>query len=400
MAATTGYQAGVETNQVQLSYGVESVWGTAPSTTFQALRITGESLADSKSRARPNEINTTREVSAAVTTQESATGSINYAFSYGTFDDLISVVLGSDWGGAQTIAGVAADITLTNLTSTTATLSSTTSSKFLNIAVGQWIRLLGFTNTGNNGFARVSAKASNQSLTVVTLAAAVTETPTGTNAQVRSQTITNGTQFKSLYLQKKLSSSLWLRYAGAYVSSWTLSGGLGQFLSGSFGILAQNEVNQTTTADTGGIVAAPTGKVFDPVTGFYGVLRNEAVLAATVDSFSLSVNNGGAALEFGMGSSTAAGVLAGTLEVTGTLKVYFKDFTLYTIFKNETAGALEFIMRDASSNAYVITIPNATIMNPQIVAGGPGQAVYATFNIEGNPQTAGGTIIVDKLPAT
>lgn len=400
MPATTGYQAGTEANATQLSYGVESVYGTAPATTFQAIRYVSESLADSKQRTRPGEIMSTREVAQAVTTQESASGAINYAFSYGTFDDFISVVLGNDWQAAQVIAGVAGDITLTNVSATSATLSSTTSNKFVNIGVGQWIRTLGFTNANNNGFARVAAKADNQHLTLTTLAAVVTETPAGTAAQVRAQTIQNGTQFKSLFIQQRLSPNLWLRYPGCYVSSWSLSGGIGQFLNGAFNILAQQEINQTADASTGGINAAPTGRVIDPINGFVGALWNESPIAATVDSFSLNANNSGAALEFGMGSTQAAGVLAGTLEVTGSIKMYFKDFTIYSRFKSETSGSLEFIMKDSAGNAYVITLPNALLLNAQINAGGPGQPVWVTFAIEGNPQAAGGTIIVDKLPAT
>lgn len=399
MAATTGFQAGTEANATQLSYGIEAVYGTVPATTFQAIRYVSETLADTKTRTRPSEINPTREVSAAVTTQEQAAGAINYALSYSTFDDFISVVLGNDWGTTSTIAGVAADIALTNTGATSATLISTTAGKFTNIVAGQWIRLLGFTNAANNNFYRVATKVSAQSLILTSIVPTVTETPTGVLAQVRGQSVQNGTSFKSLFIQQKLSSALWLRYPGSYVTSWTLSGGIGQFLNGAFNMLAQQEINQTADASTGGVTAAPSGKVMDPIGGFGGVLWNEATIAATVDSFSLSCSNTGAALEFGMGSTTAAGVLAGTMEVTGTLKMYFKDFTVYTRFKNETAGTLEFICKDSAGNAYVITILNALTLNAQISAGGPGQAVFATFAIEGNPQAAGGTIQVDKLPA-
>ncbi|HEY0184123.1 MAG TPA: phage tail tube protein, partial [Rhodopila sp.] len=342
---------------------------------------------------------TAREVSAAVTTQESASGSINYALSYGTFDDFISVVLGSDWQAPQTIAGVAGDITLTNVSATAAALSSTTAGKFTNLNVGQWVRILGFSNTANNGFVRITAKADAQHLTVATLAAAVTETPAAAAAQVRAQTIMNGTQFKSLFIQQRLASDLWLRYPGCYVSAWTLAGGIGQFMNGAFSILAQQEMNQTADVSTGGILAAPSGKVMDPVGGFGGVLWNEVPVLATVDSFNLSFSNTGAAQEFGMGSSLAAGVLAGSMEVTGSIKMYFRDFTIYSRFKAETSGSLAFIMKDNASNAYIITLPSALLLNAQIAAGGPGQPVWATFQIEGNPQAGGGTVIVDKLPA-
>jgi hypothetical protein len=399
MPATTSYQAGTEANATQLSYAVESVYGVVPATTFQAIRYVSESLSDTKTRARPSEINNTREVSAAVTTQESAAGGINYALSYGTFDDFISVALGSDWQVAQAIAGVAGDIALTNTSATSATLISTAAGKFTNIAQGQWIRLLGFTNAANNGFYRVTTKVSALSLTLASIVPTVTETPAGTAAQVRAQTIANGTQFKSLYIQQKLSPSLWLNYPGSYVSGITLTGGIGQFLNGAINVLASQEKPATVDASTGGILPAPNGKVFDPINGFVGAFWNETALGATVDSFSISMANTGAAIEFGMGSSIGAGILAGTFEVTGSVKLYFKDFVIYSRFKAETAGSFEIIAKDSAGSAYVITAPNALLVNPQINAGGPGQPVWVTFALEGNPQSAGGTIQIDKLPA-
>lgn len=401
MPATTGYQAGIETNVTQMSYGVETVWGTLPAVAFQALRITSESLSGTKTRQRPAEINATREATAGVTTQETAAGDINFALSYATYDDFLSVALGNDWQTPQVIAGIAGDITLTNISASSATLSSTLASKYTTITVGQWIRLLGFTNATNNGFFRVTAKASNQSLTVATPGGAtVTETPAGTAAQVRASTIANGTQFKSLYIQNKFASNLWLRYPGCFVSYMTLSGGVGQFLNGRATVLSQSETSSTTDASTGAVTAAPSGRVHDPVGGFYGVLLNNALIAATVDSFAVNITNTGAAAQYGMGSASSAGVMMGTMEVTGTMRCYFKDFTLYTLFKNETLSSLSFITRDPAGQAYAITIPQAVILNPKIDAGGPGQAVMSSFDIEGNPQAAGGSIIIDRLAAT
>jgi hypothetical protein len=401
MPATTGYQAGIATNDTSISYGVETVWGTLPAVQFQALRITSETLSGTKTRQRPTEINSTRESTASVTTQEAAGGDINFALSYGTYDDFLSVVLGNDWQTLQSIAGIAGDITLTNLTASSATLSSTLSTKYANISVGQWIRLLGFTNATNNGFFRVTAKASNQSLTVATPGGAtVTETPTGTLAQVRASTIMNGIQFKSLYLQNKFSSSMFLRYPGCFVTVTSLTGGVGQFLSGRVSVLAQQELKATIDASTGAVLAAPSGRIHDPVGGFYGVLWNNALVAATVDSFTVTMTNTGAASQYGMGSASAAGMLPGTMEVTGTVRMYFKDFTYYDIFKAETLGSLSFITRDPAGQAYAITVASATLMNPKIDAGGPGQSVMASFDVEGNPQSGGGTIILDRLAAS
>ena len=87
----------------------------------------------------------------------------------------------------------------------------------------------------------------------------------------------------------------------------------------------------------------------------------------------------------------------GLLEAKGTLKVYFKDSTLYQRFKNETQGIVSFVTRDPAGNAYAVSLLAAILMNPQIDSSGPSTAVMATFQIEGNPITAGGTIIIDRL---
>lgn len=402
---TTGYQAGVEANSLVISYGAETTWGTVPTVAFQAIREMSESLASTRTRSRPTEMNTSGEVSAAVTTKIEAGGTVNFALSYGTYDDWIASALDNVWGTTVTLAGVSADITITTATNI---LSSTTSNKFLNISAGQWIRLLGFTNAINNVIARVITKTDSTHLVLslpynkVTGAAAayVTETPTGTLAQVRASSIINGTLAQTLTIQKGFSASLFLLYTGCLISQMTLSGGVGNFLTGAFTILAKAETNATTNASTGSVVAAPTGKVMDPIIGFGGFYRNEVFLAQTVDSFTLQIQSTGAALEFGMGNASAAGLILGLTEVSGTAKVYFKDFSIYTQFLAETGGTFEFIVQDSVGNAYVFTFLNAVFMNPQILAGGQNQAVMASFTLEGDPQAAGGTIQIDRLPAT
>lgn len=398
MTATAGYQAAPETNQTQISYGLEATWGTAPATTFQAVRYISENLRDQKTRSRPGEIPVGRQAVQAVTTQEIASGGINGALSFGTYDDWISSVLGADWGTTTTITGAAGDI---SAVASGAHFTSTTSTKFQNILVGMIIKVAGFSNSANNGYFRVATKASSQDITVDSFVGAlVNETPAGTAATMKYGDLRNGSVFKSVFMQQKLNSAgtLWLRYPGAFASGLHLSGGVGNFLSINFDIVAQQELNQTTDASTGGITAAPTGPVFDTVTGWQGLFVGGAAAGSVLDSFTLDIVNTGAAGQFGMGSSAAQGILQGTLEARGSCKVFFKDFTLYTRFRNETLGAVNFHAKDANGNFYGISLPNAALMNPEIIAGGPGQAVMAQFEIEGNPDpTTGVTVIMARL---
>lgn len=402
MTATTGFSAGVETNSTQIAYAVETAWGVTPSVQFQAIRYTSETLALTKTRQRPSEIVQTRESTAGVTTQQSAAGSVSYALSATTYDDFISVVLQNDWQTAQVIAGIAADITITNTTGVI-TLSSTLSTKFATLAANTWIRLLGFTNPANNGLWFVSIHTSNQLLTLTspTSGSAVTETPTGVLAQIRASTIKNSNVFKSLVLQQQFASALYLVYNGAYVNRMTIQGGIGNFMSGSIDIVAKSEVKGTSNASTGAVLAAPTGRVLDPVNGWGGATWNETAFPAPVDQFSITMENVSAAAEFALGAAAAAGIMSGTFMATCTFRAYFKDFTQYDLFTAETSGRLAFAVKDSTGYTYVFTFLNVTLLG-QITSGGPGQAVYATFTGEASPSTTvgAGTLIVDRLAAT
>lgn len=400
MTATTNYQAGVESNQAILSYAQEAVWGTLPAVPFQQIRYTGESLSGTKQRNRPAEILSTGEVAAAITTQESAGGGVNFALSYGTFDDLIAGALNSDWSAAVVANSVAGDITVSaGAAGSVRTLTSSLAGKFTGIVAGQFIVVRGFTQPSANGYFQVTS-ANGTVLTFLNALSTTAETPAGSAVAIRACTLVNGTTFKSFHVQQKFSPSLYLRYPGSFVSGMTVSGGAGQFLNGSFTFLSQSEAQFAVDASTGSVLPPPTGKVHDPVSNFAGVFLDGQPIAAVVDSFSLTTSDTGAAQEFGMGSAAAQGIVMGLLEVKGMVKVYFKDFSLYARFKSETTGNVSFVTKDAAGNAYAITVLAASLQNPKIEASGPNQPVMASFDLEGNPRAGGGTLAIDRLSST
>lgn len=395
MPGTASYLAGIESNAVQLSYGLEATWKTAPATAFTALRMTGETLSGKKSRARPQEIRTDAQEAAAVTQQVTADGDINIALSYGTYDDLFAALLNSSWSSTLTIAGVTGDITVTNPSS----ISSTTAGKFTNVVVGQWLKLAGFTTPANNGYCRVTAKADAQHLTIAGLTF-TTETPAGTAASITNGGyIRNSNTFQSLFIQKEMDATHWLTYAGSQVHQFKLNADQGKFAEGSFSVMAAVEASAITDSSTGGVTAAPTGKIMDTVTGFELLLLDGTAIAATAKNVDLQIVKQGAAADYGVGSSSAQGMRMGLIEVSGTLEVYFKDFTLYAKFTAETAGVLSFALKDAAGSTYMFTIPSATLMNPSITAGGVNTPVMAKFAVEGNPDTTtSSSFQIDRFP--
>ncbi|WP_419900649.1 phage tail tube protein [Roseomonas sp. USHLN139] len=394
---TNGYQAAVESNDVEISFAKEVTYGVLPSVAFQKIRTTGESFATSNERARPAELNARGEVQAAVTQRVTAGGQLNFALSFGTYDDWLAALLNGDWQAAVAINGIGGDITITAGTNK---LTSTLGTKFQAISAGQWIRLGGFTNAANNGIYRVASKASGSDLTLTPIGLPfVTETPAGTAAKVRASTLMNGVAVTTLYVQRKMAADMFFREPGTYLSAGQLSGGTGQFLNGSFTGQSKDEVSATAEASTGAAAEAPTGAVHDSVDGFGGFCIDGALWGDDVDQFSLSLTKTGAAQTYAMGSPAAKGQVRGLLEAGGSVSMLFDSLNAYERFKAGTKGALSFILYDDARNAYVITLENATLQNPRVNAGGPSTSVMAQFDLEGNPRAGvGGTVRIDRLP--
>jgi hypothetical protein len=200
--------------------------------------------------------------------------------------------------------------------------------------------------------------------------------------------LTNGTVLGSVTLQKQLATALWLRYPGAFCTGFSLSAAQGGFVSCSFNVLAQNETNATADVGTGAQVAAPTNKIINTVNMVSGITLGGVGLTKVM-SLNLDVSNEGAAQQYAMGSTAAAGMLPGTFTANGRASIYFSDFTLYTRYVNETEGAFAFSLVDGTKS-YLFELLNSVVMNPRIVSGGPGQSVMCEIDIEGRKDSVTG----------
>jgi hypothetical protein len=408
MVQTLFYQAGVEANQTQLSYANEATWGVKPGVRFQAIRYTGDTLALTKTRQRPNEINISREVSQAVTTTQTAGGTINYAFSWGTYDDFLASLCQGEWSHTPPfkIFSILADITMT-VAAGVKTLSSTLAGKFTTIQVGQYVRLSGFNTVAYNTWFLVTANTGQSMTLVAPTIANGTETSVTTNqVQVSGSRLNNGTTFKSLFVQQKFTNVMWLRYGGCYVTRMTLGASVGAFFTGAIDVVAQSEVSATADGSVGGaVLAAPPGTVVDPVAGYVRMTYNNgtSTIAGNIDQLQMTMENTAAAPEFGLGATAAGvagaiGILGGTFTASGTMRLYCKDFVLYDAFQAEQAGDVQLYLQDSSRASYVIQLQNVVFLC-KINATGPGAALMIDVTFECNPDpTVGGTFQIDRFP--
>lgn len=257
---------------------------------------------------------------------------------------------------------------------------------------GQYIRVQGATTAGNNQIYQITA--------VVAGTLTVTPNPTSNEAcaattKIQGSYVRNGLVFDAFLFEKMMASNLFLHYSASFPTGGGLDVGVGDYLKGSLSFLNKSEVKGVATKSaSGNVIAAPVGAVIDSMAGITNVKFNGSAVAAAVQKVGIKWNKEGAAGQYAIGQSAAQGMRKGTFTCTGSLSTYFKDFTLYDAFQAETAGAISFTAADGAAagttnNTYIITICQGTIMNPKIVAGGPGQDVMAEFEVEGNPDTTG-----------
>ena len=411
---STGFNAGIDSSDVIVRYGEEVTWNTVPAIAFQEIRLTGESLSEQKTRTRPEEIKADGFVSHALTTQVQASGGINFALSYGTYDDMLSSLLNSSFSSDLAIQSVATTGIITTYDGTTTQLPNLTGAGFAtngdlfnSVVAGQWIRVSGYGNA-NDGLYRVTAvDAANDEIQVSQTAgngANIIDADVSVAAEVNIQGsyVRNGVAFRSFYIEKQLSATLFLFYSGSYISDGNLTAQVGGFLEGSFNFLSASEASGSSTAGTGGPVTAPTGRVIDTVAGFSQLEVNDTAIAAVVQGISWNVTKNNARAQYGLGQADAQGMARGTIDVSGTMSVYFTDFTLYTLYKNETDQIVSFAALDDLGQGYIFTLPGVTLMNPQVVAGGPDTDVVSEFELEGNGGSGvydGVIMQIDKIPA-
>ena len=460
--ATIGVNAGLDSSDVELSYGEEANYGVQPATAYRKLRLTSEGFSEAKTRTRPDEIRSDGQASQARTTQVAATGSLSGGLSAGTYDALLTAMINADGFGAE-VDESETDYHFDangDLNSEDAALD--------NFDVGQFVRIGGHSEAGNNGVFRISsasagrislvgpgasfaedarneqdgadisgagvvskagadfdddfspgdsvrmsgwAGAGNNDVFSVTAAAAGSITlsrdagafaaENGVDGiavqKVHSLTVKaggmtrNATNVCTFEIQKKMAAALYFYYPGSYVSGGSVSAQLAALATVSFDFLSAYEQKAVATRSTGAETDAPEGNIIDTVAGLrHAGLNRElfddpAGLDTILQSIDFAVTKSNARSQYGVGSAEGRGIGRGTVLVEGTVTVYFRNFAMYDLYKNEEGRELSFVAVDDDEEGYVFSFPNVTLVNPSILAGGPDTDLIASFTMEGNP---------------
>lgn len=414
MPPTTGYSAALDTNDLIMSIIPEVTWGVTPDTpAFKTIRLDGEGFSGSKTRLRPNEIEPSGQAVAAITVKEESTGTLNFSVSASlTTNLLIASSLNGAFTDALSYSG--SDVAITVADGTTCTLTAT--GAFFTAAdivvLGQFIKVFAAGSAAGSFIGRVVAVTSNTELDLDCCSESMITVIEGTMGAttIKGSMLRNGTTFNSFTVEKKMSATLYLRYAGAFPTEGSLEVGVGDYLKGTMSFLNKAEVAATSMITDATYDAATVGTVIDSVRGIGTVWRGVDVgttpgvvsaIAGIVQKLSVKWTKEGAAAQYGIGSAAAVGVRSGRILVTGAITTFFANLDLYDQYIDEQAGPISFYAIDGDPNAaatrgYVITFCNANIMNPKVVAGSASADFMAEFEIEGAPDVSSTSLFGGK----
>ena len=336
-------------NRVRVAYVAESNWGVTPATpTLTTVRRTGGSLKSPTETVTSNEIRSDRNRATVQRVGVSANGSMEFELSYGSHDDLLAAAFASAW---TTAINFSDSVQITALTGTIAATGA-----FTNAAVGQWLKLSGFTTPGNNGYFRVATKTSANEITVED-PDDVLEDETKSAAITSGGCLRNGTTESSFTIeQSHLDLGFYLQFLGMRVGGVNLSIPASGLITGSFDFQGKEATaSAATIANT--LTAAGTNPVFNGTSHFAALTVGGAALTDNLTEISVALTNN-LRQRRALGSLAPVGVIYGTADVTGSFRLYPTGKTLidkYLDFK-ESSLALRLVGGDGKKS-YILTIP-------------------------------------------
>ena len=399
--STASYLAGTDSNDLELSYAPEVTWGTSPvgSGDYQKFRVNSEGFSEQKNRSRPGEIRSDWQVSAAVTQDLQARGSLQFGVSYGNTDDLLAGLLTGAWTADLAISavGIAAAQTVSDGSEGTFT---GVAGDFDDAVVGQWIKVAGFSTAGANGYYRVLSKLTDGSAITVAPAPADDAGGTSETITITGSMLRNAKVFNSFSIQKRLSTGLGFIYPGTFFTGGQINAARGQFFSGTLDALCKNETKAASEVGSNAL-AALTNKVMNTVGHFQALNIDGTASTSKIMNLNTTITREGAALAFALGSEAAQGIgSVGGLSVGVSADIYFADYDLYDAYKAETEKEFSYRVTDTAGNTYIVTIPIAVLGSSNIVVGGPNQPVMARFEGMADPSaTYGCSLQIDRMSA-
>ena len=360
-----------DTNRTRVSYVKETTWGTTPaSPNMQNVRITGESLVKNVENITSEELRDDAQIADLIQVFKKAEGDLNFELSYGTFDDMLELLVRSS--GWSTPVNVSASDIAADATGFTSTSLDFTAQ---NISVGQWIKVDGFSDTSINGFYRVTSLTAND--LNVTPAPAATEAA-GATVTMKGSQIKNGTTDNSLSIEVGfLDIAEYFLFKGMVPVGLNLELASKAIAKGSFSFLGKDGTLSGTSVDASP-TAANTNTVMNAINNVASLREGNSEVASPnyVKGLTMAVTTNPREKD-AVSNDSMIGVGKGYFEVTGNLNTYFGNSDLMDKYIAGTPTSIDMRLKDASNNEYIIDMPQVKFETGSAVAHGANDDVFA-----------------------
>jgi hypothetical protein len=288
-------------------------------------------------------------LSTSTMTVVQADGSTAVSFTAST-DDIVRIVGGRN-GFRVDSSGNNITVSATNKTMTAGSALWVTSG---DIRVGDRIYLAGFSNSGNNGFHKVTAVTD----TVLTLgnSTLTNETLSTGDLDVANATaiLVCGTSLASFSIEEGFTDVSEYHYiTGAKVGTWSASIQTDSIITTEFGLEGVTYSGFSASTSTDSLTNANTNDVFDSYTG---TLSISGVADCVITGFDFTLDNG-LNPRYALLQRNRCSIGEGRINVTGTISAYFPDSTLSDIYNNETNLAATLYFEDLDTNGYTFGFP-------------------------------------------
>lgn len=268
-----------------------------------------------------------------------------------------------------------------------------------NLNVGQWIKISGFTESANNGFAQITV-ISATTLTLVGLTI-VDEVAGDTITIQPCDYIRNGTTEKSYAIERAhLDKTQFFLFNGMEINQMSMTVEANAIVTGAFSFMGKTTSRAGATSSTGGTpTSATTEDILNAVTNVGQIREGGAALASDlfIQSLDYTLVNNVRGIP-GVGTLGSADMGVGSVDLTGSMSVYFKDGTLYDKYIGGTETSLSFKFEDTDGNAYIFTFPRIKFESDSVNAGGINTDVVEEISWRAiRDSTTDCTIQIDRL---
>lgn len=368
-------------SRTQVRIYKESVWGETPSTSNKManLNVTAESLSQKTSAETSKNIRSDTNVSSVNRVGISTDGDISVEINFGTtLDQLFEGVMRSTFG---TAAGVTAATTVAFVPSGNKITHS--GAGFTNIQVGQWIKVSGAVATAgaNNGYYKVTAKASASEITVA--GKTVITEAAGPAITIKGAFLKNGTTDQSFLIEVERADVVIFKYfTGMRVGQAQFTFAPNALVTGSFSFVGKQMFVATATKGDGSPTAAATTRSMNAVDNIKGVYKDGSLSTLYFTNFSFSISSG-LRPKNAIGNLAAVGIGSGTVQLTVNLEAYLEDNTLLTEYLAFTQTGFTIVAEDFAGNAYAFDFPALVPTSGEDGTGGIDQDLTLKMTYQG-----------------